>query len=441
MSHRNLTILLVVFAFCLLCFFRSEHDPYARYVMDGYQKIDRLAYDEVPDRELFQGAMRGMVDVLRERGDEHSMFVAERRTKLFNEEINQEIGGIGVRLRFEGDPPVLQVAGPPVLGKPADRAGIREGDIILAIDDMKTNGLATRDFGEVLDRMRGKPSKPLVLTVLHAGDTDPIEIRLVREKLTIHSVRGDRMLADQSWLYQVEQDPRIALVRVESFGAKTVGELEALLPKLLAEGCEAIILDLRGNPGGLLDAAVETCELFLPANQLIVETRDRRDEPRQVAVSRRDGPYLDMPLVVLLNRDSASASEIVAGCLQDHGRAVVVGERSFGKGTVQEVLPLQAGGSSLKLTMASFWRPSGRNIHRHGSDRTAAMDDPEWGVSPDEGLEVALSDEQYIELAKARAKRDLTVYDPKALEPFDELLYDDQAVDIAVAYLQKQLDK
>lgn len=439
MSHRNLTILLVVCAFCLLCFFRSEHDPYARYVLDGYEKIDRLAYDDVPDRELFQGAMRGMVDVLRERGDQHSMFISERQAKLFHDEINQEIGGIGVRLRFEGDPPVLQVAAPPLLGKPADRAGIQQGDVILAIDGVTTVGLTSSDFGEVLERMRGKPSQALSLTVLHPGAVEPVQLQLVREKLTLDSVRGDRILADQSWQYQLDEDSRIALVRVVSFGSKSVSELETVLPRLESTGVEALILDLRNNPGGPLEAAVETCELFLPAGKLIVETRDRRGQSREIAISRRDSAYLEVPLAVLINRDSASASEIVAACLQDHGRAVVIGERSFGKGTVQELMRMQAGDSLLKLTRASFWRPSGRNIHRQGDDRTAAMDDPQWGVSPDAGFDVSLTDEAFIELAKARAKRDITAYDPQAPEPVGDLLYEDQAVDVAVAYLQEQL--
>jgi carboxyl-terminal processing protease len=390
---------------------------------------------------LFEGAMEGMVAVLNERGDEHSQFITAQQAKLFREEIAQEIGGIGVHLRFEGDPPVLQVAGPPMPGKPAARAGIRGGDQILAIDGKPTAGLTPRDFSEVLDRMRGKPNEPLQLTVLHAGETSPVVVELVRERLTLDSVRGDRLLADQTWRYQLEQDPRIALVRIISFGAKSVSELEELLPKLRADGVEAILFDLRDNPGGPLDAAVETCELFLPAEKVIVETRDREGEPREIAVSQNDGPYLDIPLAVLVNRESASASEIVAACLQDHGRAVVVGERSFGKGTVQELLPIEAGASLLKLTRASFWRPTGKNIHRHGTDRAAVMDNPDWGVTPNMGFEVELPDEKFIELAKQRADRDVTVYDPAADPSVDEPLFDDPALDVAVAYLQEQLDQ
>lgn len=439
MSRRNLALLIAATTFCLLCYVRGEQDPFARYVLEGYEKIDRLALEDVPDRDLFQGAMNGMVGVLNARGDEHSQFITAQQARLFREEIAQEIGGIGVRLRFEGDPPVLQVAGPPLPGKPAERAGIRDGDRIVAIDGVSTEGLTPRDFGDVLDRMRGRPNEPLQLTVLHPGESVPIVVELVREKLTLDSVRGDRLLPDQTWQYQLEQDPRVALVRIISFGSKSVSELEELLPKLTADGVKAVILDLRNNPGGPLDAAVQTCELFLPAGKVVVETRDRDGKPRQIAKSSGNGPYLGLPLAVLVNRESASASEIVAACLQDHGRALVVGERSFGKGTVQELLPIEAGASLLKLTRASFWRPSGKNIHRMGIDRDAALDDPDWGVSPDEGYEVELSDEQFIELAKQRAERDVTVFDPDGGLDYEEQLFDDPAVDIAVAYLQEQL--
>jgi carboxyl-terminal processing protease len=444
MSRRNLTLLLLATAFCWLCFIRNEQDPYARYMVEGYEKIDRHAYQQVPDRELFQGAMDGMVAVLKRAGDDHSQFITERQAQFFREEINQEIGGIGVRLRFEGEPPVLEVAGPPMEGKPADRAGLVEGDVILAIDDFDTTGLTEINFDKVLERMRGKPGDAVRLSVLHKGEKVPVTLKVVREKLTLDSLRGDRLLSGGAWQYVLEEDPRIALVRITSFGAKTYTELTDLLPKLQETGTEAVILDLRGNPGGLLDSAVATCELFLPAEKLIVETRDRQGEARSVARSSGDGPYVDMPLVVLIDRNSASASEIVAACLEDHGRAVVIGERTYGKGTVQETLPMQAGDSTLKLTTASFWRPSGRNIHRHEPDRTKAMADPEWGVAPNEGFEIEMTLDEYVDWAKARVLRDTTTYDPAADQSTEDSedtpLYADPAVELAVAHLQELLD-
>ena len=442
MSRRNLTLLLVSIVFCALCFYRGEQDPYARYTLEGYEKIDRHALDDVPDRELFQGAMRGMVEVLKERGDPHSTFTDETHTKLFLQDIAQEIGGIGVRLRFVGDPPQLEVAGPPLPGKPADRAGIRKGDRILAIDGESTEGLTPADFEVVLDRMRGKPGTPLELTLQRAESDEQYTVQLVREKMTLDSVRGDRLLPDQTWRYELEQNPRIALVRLLSFGAKSVSELETLLPKLKADGMQAMILDLRGNPGGALDAAVEVCELFLSQGKLVVEKRNRSRSLK--LYTRRTGPYTELPLVLLIDRDSASASEIVAGCLQDHGRAAVVGERSFGKGTVQELIPMQANRTRLKLTVDSFWRPSGKNIHREGDDREASLAGDDWGVIPNEGLEVELDDEQYVRWIKGRFIRDITPLGEQpeveeGAEPPEP--FTDPAVDLAVEYLQEKLEQ
>lgn len=446
MSRRNLTLLLAAIVFCLLCFNRGEQDPYARYTLEGFERIDRMALDDVPDRELFQGAMRGMVDVLRERGDPHSSFTDETHTKLFLQDITQEIGGIGVRLRFEGEPPQLEVAGAPLPGKPAALAGIVQGDRILAIDGYSTEGLTRSDFDDILNRMRGTPGDSLELTLLKANATEPVKVELIREKMTLDSVRGDVLLADQTWQYLLEQDPRVALVRLASFGAKSVSEIEQLLPQLEAKGMESLILDLRGNPGGALDAAVEVCQLFLPADKLVVEIRDRTSVRRESTYKL--GPYVDLPLVLLIDRNSASASEIVAGCLQDHNRAVVIGERSFGKGTVQELIPMQAGRTRLKLTLASFWRPSGRNIHRKGDDRQASLASGEdWGVSPNEGGAVDLSDEEYVRWIKARFQRDVT---PLGQPPIVEIdsedeaeaklePYTDPAVDLAVEYLQEEL--
>lgn len=450
MSRRNLTLLIAGIVFCWLCFLRGEQDPYARYTLEGYEKIDRYALDDVPDRELFQGAMRGMVEVLRERGDPHSSFTDETHTRLFLQDIAQEIGGIGVRLRFAGDPPQLEVAGPPVPDKPAALAGILQGDRILAIDGESTDGLTAKDFDEVLNTMRGKPGAALELTLLRDEADEPITVKLIREKITLDSVRGDVLLADQTWQYLLDEDSRIALVRLLSFGAKSVSELEALLPNLQAKGMQGLILDLRGNPGGALDAAVETCELFLPKDKLVVEIRNRTAYRQEF--TDRTGPYVDLPLVVLVDRNSASASEIVAGCLQDYDRAVVVGERSFGKGTVQELIHMQGGRTRLKLTMASFWRPSGKNIHRKGDDRKASLaTGGDWGVSPDGGYDVEQSDEDYVRWAKGRFLRDVTplggppiinLNEPTEGEAPPEVEAGplvDLAVDLAVEVLQAEL--
>jgi carboxyl-terminal processing protease len=171
---------------------------------------------------------------------------------------------------------------------------------------------------------------------------------------------------------------------------------------LSERGCRGLILDLRNNPGGLLESAQQICDLFVPAGAVIVTTRGRNAVERERYVASGDGPYQHLPLVVLVNKQSASASEIVAACLQDHERAKIVGERTFGKGTVQNVIPLEAGKSSLKLTIATYWRPNGKNIHWMKSSK----DSDEWGVKPDARCEVKLDPQQTSGLLDGRRKRD-----------------------------------
>jgi carboxyl-terminal processing protease len=165
---------------------------------------------------------------------------------------------------------------------------------------------------------------------------------------------------------------------------------------------KAVVLDLRDNAGGSLDAAVAVCQMLLPAGKEIVTTRGRGQQVRQRYATSSDGKFMNLPLAVVVNQNSASAAEIVAACLQDHERAQVAGQRSYGKGTVQELLPMESGNSLLKLTWASFWRPSGANIHRKPSDK----EDSAWGVSPDRGLERVLDDDQYAAWLKYRSQRD-----------------------------------
>jgi carboxyl-terminal processing protease len=353
----------------------------------------------VPSRELFDGAMRGMVGVLNKHGDQHSEYLNEAQANPLRSEIHQQFGGIGVRIGFLGQQHRLAVVAPPDEGTPAARAKLQPGDFILAIDDRPTDGI---EMSDVLRLVRGEPGTLLRLKIESPSDSATRTVELVREVINTESVLGDRRDKDGSWQFRLESDPRIALIRITSFGDRTAAEFDIIMSKLSTDGVRAIVLDLRNNPGGPLDAAVAVCQMLLPAGKTIVETRGRGQALLHRYVSTTDGKFADIPMAVLVDQNSASAAEIVAACLQDHGRAVVIGQRSYGKGTVQQLLPMESGKSLLKLTWASFWRPNGANIHH----ALGVPDDATWGVAPDAGFESKLSPEEYEIYRAYRKKRD-----------------------------------
>ena len=442
MPQRNFLILVVMIAVSYVCHVRGGQNPYTRYVASGLAAIDEDAIDEVPDRDLFNAAMQGMVGVLHRHGDAHSEFLPQDEADPLRAEIRQQFGGIGVRIRFVGDPPQLTIVGPPDAGSPAARAILLPGDHIREIDGHPTS---TMTLGEVLQLMRGQPGTVVKLTIERAHAATPRTVELTREIINIESIVGDVRSSDGRWQFALSADPRIALVRITSFGDRTAEELARVLDELKTGGVQAAVLDLRDNAGGALDAAVAVCNLFLPGEQFVVELRGRGSVADRRVTTNDGDKYLKLPLAVLVNQNSASAAEIVAACLQDYGRAVVVGQRTYGKGTVQQMMEMESGKSLLKLTTAGFWRPSGHNIHR-------APDTPEsakWGVSPDSGYEVRLSPEDYAVYRRYRAERDMQGQeigvDREDIADSDEppvpANYVDAQLDKAVAYLQGVLDR
>jgi carboxyl-terminal processing protease len=399
MSRRNLLILLLSVVVSYACYLRGEQNPFARYTSEGLETIKQSSLDAVPSRELFDGAMRGMVGVLHKHGDQHSQFLNEAEANPLRSEIHQQFGGIGVRIGFLGEHHRLAIVAPPDQGTPAARAKLQPGDFILAISDQPTDSIQMND---VLRLVRGKPGSVLRLKIESPSEAAPRTVELVREVINIESVLGDRRDKDGSWQFRLESDPRITQIRITSFGDRTAAEFANVMSKLSTNGALAVVLDLRDNPGGSLDAAVAVCEMLLPAGKTIVETRGRGQVLLHHYVSTADGRFTEVPMAVLVDQNSASAAEIVAACLQDHGRAIVVGQRSYGKGTVQQLLPLESGKSLLKLTWASFWRPSGANIHH----AVGVPDDAKWGVAPDAGYESKLSPEEYKTYTAYREKRD-----------------------------------
>lgn len=401
MPRRNLHILVVVMVVSFICYHRADSAHRSRYgtmfetfVTTLGEIKDRSLY-EVDERKLFEGAMSGLV---RELDDPYSAYQGEAKTKEFYEQLDQEFGGIGVEIGVDRESKRLTVMSP-IVGSPAYEMGMMAGDRILKIDDTDTKGFTTEDGKDLL---RGKPGDPVRLTVLHRGDTEPVEIEIKRAIISVASVLGDRHLPDGGWDFTLEADPSIGYIRISHFGEKTVDELKKALEQCRAKNVRGLVLDLRGNPGGLLNAANDVCNLFIK-HGMIVEIKERHDRVRERYEANGTAPYPDLPLAVLIDGDAASASEIVAACLQDNNRAVLIGTRTYGKGTVQTPIVLEGGRSMLRLTIASYWRPSGRNINR----KPKAKEGDVWGVDPSPGFEVRLDDK--AELAKFAFRRERDV--------------------------------
>jgi carboxyl-terminal processing protease len=250
--------------------------------------------------------------------------------------------------------------------------------------------------------LRGKPGESVAITVLHEGEEKPVEVTVVREVIPADTVRGDTRNVDGSWNFFLEGRDRIGYVRVSSFTENTVGKFKQALDWLVEHKMRGLVLDLRDDPGGYVNAAIDVCDLLVRSG-VIVTTRGRDGRIGYTAIARGDAPFIDFPIAVLINQNSASAAEIVAACLQDHHRAAIVGQRSYGKGTIQEIIDLESGCGAMKLTTASYWRPNGKNIAR---PHNAGPKDT-WGVTPDEGCEIVVKDDEFNRWQSWRFHRDM----------------------------------
>ena len=430
MPRRNLVLIFASAIICLVCYRTSARNPYGRYFEEVVEQINARYVKDVDQQSLFDAAVRGMMSEL----DENSAFIGRTDAPEFQQALDGEFGGIGIEVSKQDDSqPVVVLS--PIVGTPAYAAGILSGDQILEVDGRSTVGMTRNDAVEL---MRGKPGEPVRLKVLHKGDEEPVEMTIERAIIQVDSVLGDTRGPDGTQNYYLEGYPHLAYIRISTFGAKTVEEMRAALSQVQERGSSALILDLRYNPGGLLNSAVEISDMFIDEG-VIVSIKGRNHELRDQHEATRGGMHSSLPMVVLINKYSASASEIVAAALQDHGRAVVIGERSYGKGTVQNIIEVEGGRSVLKLTTADYWRPSNRNIHRHKD----AKETDEWGVIPDSGFLVEMDDEQIKQAMRRRQERDMLRNDPEAAESAapDAILSSDPQLRRAVEYLQEKLNK
>ncbi|MCM2375070.1 S41 family peptidase [Aporhodopirellula aestuarii] len=375
MLPRNLTIICITLVVSTACHVLQQRTHTALLVGEALEMIDRYYVEPVDDRQLILSALAGMTATL----DQHSEFIPPVEYRAFQDTIQQEFAGIGIYVdQPSTDGPVRVIT--PLVGSPALAAGVLPGDEIIEVDG---EVVATLDIREVSERLRGPVGTTVDLT-LRRGDEE-VKTTIVRDRIQMESVIGDHRDENNNWVYRLDENPRVAYVRMTSFGDKTVSELESVL-RNLNNDFDAFVLDLRGNGGGLLNAAVEVADMFLNSGKIVsTKTRGGRLEEEAVATQ---GTLVNtnIPMAILIDHDSASASEIVTAALQDHGRAIVGGTRSFGKGTVQNILPLEYGRSALRLTVAKYFRPSDQNIHRGKDDD----EDDIWGVTPDEGLAIEM---------------------------------------------------
>ena len=305
-------------------------------------QIQKHYVEDVKVKDLVQGAIRGMLSTL----DPHSAYMTPDMYKEIQVETKGEFGGVGIQIGIKENR--LAVIAP-IEGTPAQKAGIRAGDFITKVNDEITKDLTLM---EAVQKMRGPKGSKVNLTIQRDGVADPLTFTLVRDIIRIESVRAKTI------------ENNITYIRMTQFQESTAKDLAKAMKQFHEQKHQSVVLDLRNNPGGLLTSAVEVSEQFVGPGKLIVAIKSR-DGRKDEYVSRAKEQPEDYPMIVLLNEGSASASEIVAGALQDWGRAVIVGTQSFGKGSVQTILPL-ADGSGLRLTTAKYYTPKGRSIQSTG---------------------------------------------------------------------------
>jgi carboxyl-terminal processing protease len=425
MPRRNLLLLIGVALLSILCYQKVQNNRYSEALVKAFDLIQRRYLEPIDGETLFEGGVKGMVDRL----DPNSSYFTAASYQEFIEGIEQEFAGVGMEVSADPQTKQLTVVSP-LVDSPAYKAGILAGDKILAIDGRSTLGIALEDTVQL---MRGPTGSSVVLSVLHAGQSKPVEVTIVRAVIQVDSVLGDTRNADGTWNFFLQGFDRIGYLRINSFGDKTAQEMAAAMQKLAAGNFRGLVLDLRNDPGGRLDAAVAICDLFINSG-VIVTTRGRGGQIKQTYEARPKADFREFPLAVLVNRHSASASEIVAACLQDHHRAVIIGERTFGKGTVQELLEWPDNLGALKLTTASYWRPSNRNINKP-KDADANAD---WGVIPDPGYQVPVDEEDLARWFRWRRQRDGHRHDANGDTPDPKSIADAPLLK-ALEYLDKSL--
>jgi carboxyl-terminal processing protease len=354
----------------------SKDDAYQH--IDVFMRVLEKVRNEYVDgakvsyEDLFHGALKGMLGTL----DPHSEYLEAIKYDDLRKDTEGAYGGVGIMIGLSRDK-VLTVL-EPMEGSPAMEAGVLAGDRIVKIEGKSTEKFTLED---AVKRLKGQTGSEVSFSIFRPSTGVTKDIKVARSVIKVDTVKDLNGKHEYPLL-----DNGVAYIRLRQFGEHTSSELDEALRKSEAKGMKGLILDLRGNPGGLLDQAVKVCEKFLKRGTLVVSTEGRPSDRKLEYHAEGRSPYLKVPMVLLVNGSSASASEIVAGCLQDLGRAFVLGEQTFGKGSVQSILPLQDG-SALKLTTAKYYTPSHKVIH-------------EKGITPDSDVRMSAEEEEALYLKR-----------------------------------------
>lgn len=365
---------------------RDDDYAFVRTLVDIHRRVSSNYVDPVDEDALRQSAINGMLENL----DPFTVYVPPAKQEEFDRMLEGSFKGVGIQLNETQQGEVEVVT--PIDGSPAFKAGVMAGDIITKVNGESVVGQRMVD---VIKKVAGPLGSKVKLSVRHTTGEES-ELEMTREEIVMPTIKGYQRKTDNTWDYYVCENPKVVYLRITQFTPDTFSTLKPTLEGLLKDGMQGLILDLRFNPGGRLDEAVEICDLLLDKG-VIVSTKGRA-RPEQIKEATGPGTLPKFPMIVLVNEHSASASEIVAGCLKDNRRALVVGTRSYGKGSVQEVIPLDQNGGELKLTVAYYYLPSGRCVHKMKGAT-------EWGVEPN--ISVPLTNQQEEDIAKLRVEQEM----------------------------------
>ncbi|MDD5757247.1 MAG: S41 family peptidase [bacterium] len=359
LSKRYIFMVLFIVVFGMVSFTGTTTKMYdeLKLFSEGLERIQSNYVEEVDPKKLIYGALSGMARSL----DPYSQFM---EPDMYNEtkvETEGEFGGLGLRIEIKDE--ILTVVAP-IEGTPAYKQGVLPGDRITKIDGKETKGLSLL---ESVKRLRGAKGTKVSITIYREGAKDLLEFTIVRDMIKIESVKY-KMLNE-----------KLGYIKINEFTEKTALDLDKALTALEKQNAEKLILDLRNNPGGLLNTCIEVCKQFIGDNKLLLSIRGRDTKMNQQFIADKDAKHKKWPMVILVNKGSASASEILSGVVQDYKRGRILGAKTFGKGSVQTVMPM-SDGSGLRLTTAKYYLPSGRSIH-------------EIGVTPDIIVEIPREDE------------------------------------------------